>query len=140
MAEGLLQRTLLQRGLDWQVDSAGTGAYHIGKAPDPRSIAIARTHDLDISNQRARRFRTTDFSYFDLILAMDQSNRRDLIRQAASDAQRAKVHLFLDFAYATAEGAEVPDPYWNDDGFLQVYQMLHDASERVIDRLLQTQF
>lgn len=137
LAEGLLQRAIERRGLDWTVDSAGTGAYHVGDPPDPRSIAVAKAHDLDIHQQRARRIRTTDLATYDLILAMDRSNYRNILSLTDNPEERAKVQLFLPYANPNASITEVPDPYWDDEGFEQVYQLLEHAADQLLDRLLQ---
>lgn len=131
LAEGILKQKIYERELDWQVDSAGTGAYHIGESPDPRSIAIARTHGIDISGQRARQIQLADFQGFDLILAMDAANFQHIQRLAQSDAQRDKIHLIMNFDQP-GRNESVPDPYWDDDGFAKVYQMLDRATDRLI--------
>ncbi len=120
-----------ERGLDWQVDSAGTGAWHLGERPDSRSIQTARKYGLDITGQRARQINASDLEQFDLILAMDKSNYEDIQRLANSRLQSSKVQLILDYVEPGRQRS-VPDPYWDDDGFDQVYQMLDEACERVI--------
>lgn len=134
LAEGIMQAKLAERGLDWRVDSAGTGSWHIGEAPDPRSREIARRRGLRIDHQRARQFRPNDLDEFDLILAMDGSNYRDILRMAETEEQRGKVRPILEMAFPQ-RGGNVPDPYWDDDGFSQVYDMLDEACERIIDQL-----
>ncbi|EBW2353318.1 low molecular weight phosphotyrosine protein phosphatase [Salmonella enterica subsp. enterica serovar Enteritidis] len=116
----------------YRLDSAGTGGWHAGSAPDPRSIAVAAAHGVDISGQQARKVRPSDFAEFDLILGMDRSNVEDLKRLAGP--ARDKVHLFID--YATGSARDVPDPYYGGpEGFEQVYRMIRDASEALVDRL-----
>lgn len=135
LAEGIMQEKIREQGLDWTVDSAGTGSWHIGEKPDTRSIAVARKHHIDISRQRARQFKASDLQEYDLILAMDRSNFRNIQSLGGKDRESEKVHLIMEFAQP-GNGTDVPDPYWNDDGFEQVYQMLDRACEQVIDRLL----
>jgi protein-tyrosine phosphatase len=130
LAEGILREKIQAHGLDWDVDSAGTGAYHIGEHPDPRSVAVARKHHLDISTQRARQFRTEDFDQFDLILVMDKSNYRNVVALARNPEQKGKVQLML--AYGEANREEVPDPYWDNNGFEQVYHLLDESCEALI--------
>ncbi|WP_394888238.1 low molecular weight protein-tyrosine-phosphatase [Mesorhizobium sp. AaZ16] len=135
LAEGVFRAVVAARGAEnaYLIDSAGTGGWHHGSAPDPRSIAIAASHGIDISAQQARKIVPEDFHRFDLILGMDRSNVEDLEALAPADA-KARVLLFLDFA----EGAsgEVPDPYYGGvDGFSAVYRMVRQASERLADRL-----
>ncbi len=131
LAEGILKAKVREHGLDWEVDSAGTGSWHVGELPDPRSIATARKHGIDITDQRARQLRPEDLDEYDLILAMDRSNLRDILRLARNDEQRRKVRLIMEFADPD-NAQDVPDPYWDDDGFEQVFQMLERAAEGII--------
>ncbi|RNC89825.1 MAG: low molecular weight phosphotyrosine protein phosphatase [Allomuricauda sp.] len=110
------------------VDSAGTAGYHVGHPPDPRSIAVAGKHGLDISNQRCRKFNKSDFDEFDLIYVMDKANYSDILTMTSNQSQKDKVSLLLD---VTNMGqSEVPDPYYGgDEGFENVYQMINDACE-----------
>lgn len=133
LAEGILARKVRIKGLSWEVDSAGTGAWHIGEPPDPRSIAVARKYDIDITEQRARQFRPADFERFDLILAMDPVNYRDILRHASSHGHREKVELIMNLVHP-AENRPVPDPYWDDEGFEQVFRMLDQATERLLEK------
>ena len=133
LAHGILADAVARRGLDWAVDSAGTGNYHAGDAPDPRSIAEARRHGIDISRQTARQFVAEDFDRFDLILVMDASNYQNVRRLARTDADRDKVELIMNFADPGRNG-QVPDPYWDDDGFAGVYRMLESAVGGVLER------
>ncbi|MGX5801624.1 low molecular weight protein-tyrosine-phosphatase [Bradyrhizobium sp. Arg314] len=135
LAEGVLSAVLAERGMGHSIvlDSAATGGWEIGSAPDPRSIAVAISHGIDISRQRARRIAPEDFSRFDLILGMDRVNVRDL-KALASPAARGRVHLYLDFA--TGKAADVPDPYYDDaEAFASVYRMIREASEALARRL-----
>ena len=125
IAEGLLRAHAERRGLTIEFDSAGTGGYHVGEAPDPRSIEVMDHHGHDISAQRSRKLSTRDFERFDLILAMDQSNARGARRVAPNQHAASKVHLLLE------EGAEVPDPYYGGPGgFEEVYALIDQAAER----------
>ncbi len=135
LAEGIFRQQVKLRGLDWEVDSAGTGSWHTGETPDPRSLQVARRQGLDISDQRARQIRPADLVHFDYIFAMDRSNQRHILELARDEDQRSRVHLFLDFA-GSETGLDVPDPYWNDNGFTEVYHMLDQASHHIIDRIL----
>ncbi len=135
LAEGIFRKQIETRGLDWKVDSAGTGDWHSGESPDPRSIQVARHQGLDISNQRARQIRSHDLSTFDFIFAMDKANYRNILELVKQPDQCDRVHLFLEFA-RSEDALEVPDPYWNDNGFHEVYHMLDQACQHVIDRIL----
>jgi len=132
LAEGIMQRKITQLGLNWTVDSAGTGAWHAGEKPDPRSIEVAKINGLDISMQKARQFSEGDFKNFDLILAMDSSNYSDLVNKTDSEKERAKVKLIMNFK-DQGMNVNVPDPYWNNDGFSHVYNMLEEACQKVIE-------
>ena len=131
LAEGILRRKVAERGLDWTVDSAGTGNYHIGELPDPRSIAVAQAHGIDITAQRARHLVAADLDRYDLLLAMDAENYQNIRRLARTDAQRNKVKMILNYA-TPGRNAGVPDPYWNDDGFEGVFRMLEEACTAMI--------
>lgn len=117
----------------YPVDSAGTGAWHAGSPPDPRSVRIAAAHGIDISAQRARKIEQDDFERFAIILAMDRSNLRDL-RRMASPGVLTKVHLFN--SYATGQEIDVPDPYYGGQkGFEIVYNMLFAGCTSLIEKL-----
>ncbi|PSR11996.1 MAG: protein-tyrosine-phosphatase [Bacteroidetes bacterium] len=130
LAEGIMREKINQHRLPWLVDSAGTGSWHVGNQPDLRSQAVARQHGLDISRQRARQFRPADFQDFDLILAMDHSNYQNIQLLAQTPAQREKVHLILELAGASQD--DIPDPYWDDNGFEKVYTLLDGACEKLV--------
>ncbi|MCC7505727.1 MAG: low molecular weight phosphotyrosine protein phosphatase [Saprospiraceae bacterium] len=133
LAEGILQDKIDRLGLGWMVDSAGTGHWHVGDSPDRRSVAVARSHGIDISGQRGRQFQPRDFERFDHILVMDDQNHRDVLRLAHADEHREKVRLILD--YSRPEGGHVvPDPYYDDNGFEHVFQLLDEACEAFIRR------
>ncbi|MCY7327991.1 MAG: low molecular weight phosphotyrosine protein phosphatase [Saprospiraceae bacterium] len=135
LAEGILRHKAAQRNLDWQIDSAGTGEWHIGHSPDQRSIATALRHGIDISEQRGRLFQKADFERFDKILVMDSRNLRDVLRLAKTDEQRAKVERILQYSHP-GEDRSVPDPYLDDDGFEAVFVMLNVACERFLDHTI----
>lgn len=128
LAEGVMQHLVKQKGLNWSVDSAGTGGYHIGSKPDSRSIKVARDHGIDISNQAARKFSVDDFENFDHIIVMDHQNYEDIIALAKSDTQRQKVSLFL-------EDDIVPDPYYDDSLFEPVFQLIERNCAKLLARL-----
>lgn len=134
LAEGIMKEKIRSRGLDWEVDSAGTGAYHIGELPDPRSISIAQEHGIDITDQRARKIETKDLDQFDLILTMDQSNYRNVQALARNELQLKKIKSILEFAKENTQ-REVPDPYWDDDGFQIVFDLLDEATEGIMKEL-----
>ncbi|MEM0931845.1 MAG: low molecular weight protein-tyrosine-phosphatase [Bacteroidota bacterium] len=128
LAEGILASKVDPEKV-W-VDSAGTAGYHVGRPPDPRSIAVARSHGLDISNQRCRRFSPLDFERFDYIYVMDQKNLSDLLDLATSPEDAQKVQLLLDVLGTNSE--EVPDPYYGGtDSFEKVFQRIDAACEAI---------
>jgi protein-tyrosine phosphatase len=117
------------------VDSSGTGAYHIGKLPDERSIEVARKHGIDITNQRARKFTIKDFDTFDYIYAMDESNYQNILMLATTNEDKSKVQLILNETHPTKNLA-VPDPYYGgNQGFENVYIMLEEACEIIVNKL-----
>lgn len=117
------------------VDSAGTGHWHVGKSPDERSISIAKSNEIDITDQRGRQFSARDFDEFDLIYVMDNSNREDVLALARNDQDREKVKLILDEIFP-GENVDVPDPYYGAAvGFQNVFQMLDEACDQIASRL-----
>ncbi|MDF2389366.1 low molecular weight phosphotyrosine protein phosphatase [Nostoc ellipsosporum NOK] len=135
LAEGVFRDVWAARGAtrDILLDSAATSGWEVGSPPDPRSMAVAAHHGIDISRQRARKVTPQDFQRFDLILGMDRSNVADL-KASAPAAMRDRVHLFLDFAQGKAR--DVPDPYYNGpEAFAEVYRMIREASEALAARL-----
>lgn len=133
LAEGILKTKIKAKRLPWKVDSAGTGSWHVGELPDPRSVATARKNGINITDQRARQFRSADLDEFDLILTMDHSNYRDVLRFATNDEQRAKIQMIMNFVYPN-NNMDVPDPYWDDEGFDKVFQMLETACDAIIEK------
>lgn len=133
LAQGILESKV--DGSIVEVDSAGTAAYHVGESPDPRSVATARQHGIDISAQRGRQFTVSDFDAYDHIYVMDRSNYQNVLRLARNDNDRNKVKLILNELFP-GEDREVPDPYYGgDQGFEHVYELLDSASDRIIERI-----
>ncbi len=125
LAEGIMQHLSDERGLNWQIDSAGTGNWHVGEGPDRRSVRIAGKHGVDISRQVCRQFKVSDFDDFDLIFAMDRQNMRDILAQARNQQDTQKVKLLLN-------DKEVPDPYFDDTRFEPVFELIEGACKDVI--------
>lgn len=126
LAHGIFAHEISRLGLNWEIDSAGTANYHLGKQPDPRSIAEAKRNGLDISKQGARQLVPEDFHTFDHILVMDAMNYQNARSIAPSAALQDKVELIMNYAEPGRNG-QVPDPYWDDNGFPNVYDMLKRA-------------
>lgn len=131
MAEGIMRKKIKERALDWTIDSAGTGPWHVGEAPDSRAQATMLGQGMDISDLRGRQFSQEDFNHFDLILTMDESNYRNVTALARNEAERNKVKRILDFHPEPLK--EVPDPYWDSRGFAEVYRLLDEATDVLIE-------
>jgi len=133
LAEGILRHQLKEAGImDWEIDSAGTGGWHAGELPDRRSIEVAKKYDIDITSQRARKLNGYDLENFDLIFAMDANNYNDILKLSQNKAERDKVKLIMNEAYP-GQNKQVPDPYYNDNGFEEVFQMLDKACGKIIE-------
>jgi len=132
-AHGLFQHKVEHAGLSdtVHIESAGTGAWHVGKSPDARAQAKAAERGYDLSHIRARQVAPSDFERFDYILAMDESNLDDLQRMAPANFP-GQLRLFLDFSDQVAQ-REVPDPYYGGD---QGFERVLDLVERACDGLL----
>lgn len=128
LAHGVLQYLANRRGLDWTIDSAGIGGWHVGNPPDHRAIAVANRYGVDISEQRAQQFCDGHFEAFDHILAMDRENLRSLMARAKTAGQRARIQLFL-------EDCEVPDPYYDNHLFEPVYELVQQRCSELIEIL-----
>jgi protein-tyrosine phosphatase len=113
LAEAAFRREAERLGLDVEVDSAGTGDWHIGYPPDPRAAAVAARNGIDISHLEARLVTADDFRRFDHIVALDSNNLRDLERLRPADG-KARVSLLLDHVEGR-QGQAVADPYYGDD-------------------------
>jgi protein-tyrosine phosphatase len=134
LAEGVLASKLPKN--NFIVDSAGTGSWHIGHAPDKRSIAVASKNGVDLTNQKGRQFQIADFETFDYIYVMDKSNYNDVIALAKTQAHKNKVQLILN-ELLPDQNSEVPDPYFGEvDGFDQVYQMLDQVTDLIAAKLI----
>ncbi len=117
-----------------RVDSAGTGSWHIGDAPDRRATSTALKRGYDLSAIRSRKVRQQDFNEFDFVLAMDAQNLSDLLAICPAEHQR-KVELFLNYA-PKVEDNDVPDPYYGvGNGFERVLDMIELASQGLLDRI-----
>lgn len=135
IAEGVMQDQYLRHKMNGKVDSAGVISFHAGEQPDKRAIAIALENGIDITGQKARQFRKSDFHEFDLILTMDKSVHDEIRGMATDENQSSRVQLFLPFA--GIESAEnVPDPYYGGkEGFQQVFSLIEEGCGRIIEKL-----
>ncbi len=133
LAEGILKSKV--NGKKVLVDSAGTGGWHIGKLPHERSIEVAAKYNIDITDQRCRKFVVSDFDAFDQIYVMDRSNYENVIAMARKQADMAKVIMIRDEIFSTS-GRDVPDPYYDDEsGFEIVYQMIDELCDIIAKKL-----
>ncbi|MCX7547455.1 low molecular weight phosphotyrosine protein phosphatase [Xanthomarina sp. F1114] len=133
LAEGILRSKLPQD--KFIIDSAGTGDYHIGNPPDPRSVKVANKYGLDISTQKGRQFSVSDFDNFDYIYVMDSSNYQNVIRLARNNQDEAKVKMILNEIYKNQDH-DVPDPYTGGiQGFESTYKLLDEACQEIATKL-----
>ena len=133
LAEGIFRFEASARGLShrFEFDSAGTGAWHRGDPPDPRSIAACAAHGVNIASLRARQLSGTDFERFDHIFAMDRNNLSDIRRMGSG---RAGIALFMQACLG--ENQDVPDPYYGTKSdFDQVYRMVRKAADSWFDTM-----
>ncbi|MBV7533341.1 low molecular weight protein-tyrosine-phosphatase [Chitinophaga sp. sic0106] len=129
LAEGVMRYLAASsKHTHWEIDSAGTGNWHIGDAPDKRSTLVAKRNGIDISTHRGQQFSARDFDRFDRIYVMDRSNYNNVIHLARHEADRQKVHFLLE------NEQEVPDPYFDDNMFAPVYELIFKACERIINK------
>lgn len=126
LAHGVLNYLAIKKGLNWEIDSAGTGNWHIGQQPDRRSIAVAKNYGIDISSQCCRQFDVSDFDIYDHIFVMDYSNLTDVKALARNEADHNKVSLLL-------KDSTVPDPYFDDTQFDSVYTMIEKRCKEIIE-------
>lgn len=134
LAEGILRQKALTAGLNWNIDSAGTNKYHIGEAPHPLSQKIALQNGIDISSQRASRFRAEDFDRYDIIYALADDVLADIKMIAKNKFNPKKVDLLMNELYP-GENREVPDPYFGSfSGYEEVFNQLDEVCEAIITK------
>ena len=136
LAHGILEHKIKLNKLDnIEVDSAGTGSWHIGNKPDQRSIEIANKNGISIQNQRARQITAADLIEFDVIYAMDSSNYKDIKKLDSSEKNQHKIKLILD-EVNSVDNNNVPDPYYGGDkGFEHIFELLDKACNSIIKNL-----
>jgi protein-tyrosine phosphatase len=138
-AEGVMRSLVRQADLEDRIelDSAGTGAWHVGSPPDARASAAAAARGVVLEGQ-ARKVAPEDFEEFDLILAMDGSNLHDLKQLAEGEEQQAKVRLLREFDPASTgdRDLDVPDPYYGgENGFADVFEFVQAACEGLLEQI-----
>jgi protein-tyrosine phosphatase len=133
LAEGVLQSKLLRNKCI--VDSAGTANYHVGTAPDKRSIVTAKKFGIDISQQKCRQLSKSDFETFDYIYVMDNSNYKNVIAIAPNEVSKQKVKLILN-ELEPIGNLEVPDPYYGEmEDFEHVFHLLDEACTLIANKI-----
>ncbi len=142
LAEGILHHKAQQEGLSWTIDSAGTNGYHVGEQPHRLSQKVALQNGIDISHQRARRFTAADFREYDKIYAMAEDVIEEMQRIARKDFDATKVDLLMNELHP-GKNMDVPDPwYGTEPGYHEVFAMINQACDRIIDkyRILNDEF
>ncbi|TVP78186.1 MAG: low molecular weight phosphotyrosine protein phosphatase [Gemmatimonadales bacterium] len=137
MAEGVFRHLVEETGEThlWRIDSAGTGDWHIGDRADPRARQVAAERGVSLDS-RARQVTAEDFRTFDLVLAMDDSNRTDLesVREGVGENATAELRLFREFDPEAGDDLDVPDPYFGGpDGFVEVFDLVERTCRRLLD-------
>ena len=137
--EGVMRHIIDEAGLSdaFEIDSAGTGNWHLGESPDRRSVAAAAARGITIGG-RARQVTGADFEHYDFILAADAYNFRDLQAIAPTDEDEAKVRMLRSFdPMSTADDYDVPDPYYGGpSGFDDVIDLVEAACRGLLDEVL----
>jgi protein-tyrosine phosphatase len=133
-AEAVMRGLVAEAGLEGEieVESAGTGDWHIGYPPDDRSVAAAAERGVELTGE-ARQVARGDFDGFDLLIAMDRQNERDLLRMARSEEDRQKVRLLRSYADGDLD---VPDPYYGgEDGFAEVVEIVERSCRALLEEI-----
>jgi protein-tyrosine phosphatase len=131
LAEGIARHIIEQKGYNVRIDSAGTSGWHEGEPPCPNSIKVAAMHGIDIASLRARRVRHEDKTSYDIIVALDSTNKADLEAMGFKN-----VRLLGDFG--GFNGQDVPDPYYFEgfEGFHHVYAMIEKAVNDLLSKVV----
>lgn len=127
IAQGVAQKYIKEKNLDIKIASAGTGDWHIGETPCEHSIKVAAMNDVDISKQKAQKVQKSDFSNYDLVVGLDDSNVENLKKLGATNVLKLGNYGF--------DGADVPDPFFFDgfEGFDKVFEMIEICAKNLID-------
>ena len=135
LAEVVFKAAVERRGLskEIEVDSCGTGGWHVGEQADGRMRQTARRHGLDLEKHRARQLKPKDLGRFDWVVAMDRSNLRSIQSMAQTKGGNARIVAFMDYVGGDA-GPDVPDPYYGGpSGFDRVHDILQRGAEPLLD-------
>lgn len=135
LAEGILQSKIKAEGLNVEVHSAGTAAYHVGEPADPRSVRVAAKNKINLRGHIGRHFQVSDFDTYDMIYAMDRYNYDDILKKARNTSDQSKVKMLMNESYP-GENISVPDPYFGgSSGFDDVFSMIDQACDVIVDKL-----
>jgi protein-tyrosine phosphatase len=137
LAEGAFRHLVEQDGLAeaFEIDSAGTGPWHVGERPDPRTRSTARRYGLDLDGLRARQIQRRDLDHYDHVFVMDKMNLHDVLTLDPDGDHGTRVRLFREFD-PTPEGYQVPDPYsGGSEGFESVHAIVMRTARAILDRL-----
>lgn len=138
LAEGILQDKAFKAGLSWSVESAGTNSYHTGEPPHPLSQKVAKLNGIDISQQRARRFKAEDFDTYDKIYALADDVMEEMKKIARNKFDAAKTNLLMNELYP-GKNMDVPDPWYGPEpGYHEVYKMIDQVCEKIIEKYIVT--
>ena len=137
LAEGILKHKVVEAGLNWTIESAGTNGYHIGEAPHKLSQKVAKLNGIDICDQRARQFVQADMDRYDKIYALADDVVDEIRRIAREKYDPAKVDLLMNELYP-GKDISVPDPWYGPEpGYHEVYQMIEEACDHIIRKYKQ---
>jgi len=135
VAEGIMLKLILEKDLNLFVDSAGTAGYHVGEAPDSRTINNAKKNGVDLTRLKARKFVLDDFDAFDKIYVMDEQNFQTIVSLTQNKEHHKKVNFLLNELYP-AKDLPVPDPYYGDESdFEKVFYLIRMACEKIGENL-----
>lgn len=135
LAEGIMLHLKKIHQIPHHFDSAGTAGYHVGEAPDPRTIANAKKNGVDLSQLRARQVKKEDLDHFDVIYVMDKSNLQNVKKLASTEAHHQKIKLFLELLESDPR-MEVPDPYYcSEEVFEEVFQLVYKNCQVLLSKL-----
>lgn len=134
MAEGIMKELALQHNLPWHIESAGTQSYHIGNAPHPCSQEVCKEHGIDISNQRAQKFKKEHLQKFDLVYALSLDVLHEMERIIGSGSEVSKLQLFLNELYPNANKS-VTDPwYGGKEGYYPVFEEIKAGCQAIFEK------
>lgn len=134
LAEGILDYKAKQAGLNWKIDSAGTGSYHIGEAPHKLSQKVAKLNGIDICQQQCRQFKKEDMLEFDKIYAMDKEIYNDIKYMSGNLWNASKTDLLMNEVYS-GKNMDVPDPWYGTEvNYHEVYEMIDEACDAILEK------